>query len=1272
VSETPVAQPAIQVYTLGQFRVLVGGQLVADQAWRRRSARQLFKFLLSRPGRRATRDEVVDIFWPDSDPDAASSNLRSTLYALRRVLQPPTGTPGVDVVFTDHDSIWLRPDVELWTDADAFLKAVAEALRAADPLLLLEAASASYAGDYLPDDLSFTWTSERREVLKRAWIDLQFALAAAADKHADVDAVARPLERLLRADACDERAARELMKLMARSGRRAEALRIYQQLLESLREELNIDPSPESVALYQQISSTATSASAIKAETFVCSYPFPTPDQLINREAELGKLLDVVRQGRTAGRVALLTAPAGTGKSALLGEVVRRAQAEDTLCLAGGCYEERGALPFGPFHDALVDFLLAQPPESLRTQLGSSLEDLAQVIPELRYQLQLSSSQTASPVDRMRAFGAIHSCLRGLVERGPVLVCLEDLHAADDATLQLLHYLARQTQRHPLVLIATFRSDEAPIDQPLAQSVEALIRERLAQRVNLAPLDHEDTDRLVAARLDGKPSTALSESLFQTTGGNPLFVEQLLLALEESGQLERKGGIWHGNAELQGTPHIVREVIAQRLQRLNPVCREVLAVAAVLGQSFEHKVLLAAVEPLHETTLLHEVDRAITSQVLVDVAGGYAFRHALVRDAVYWGLSAPRRMLLHGRAGELLEQFYGPRADDFSAELAHHFAHAGDSAKTRAKVLRYSLIAGRRAAQVSSYPQALDHFSRAWQSIQQDSFPDVDLELEVLQGRGWAEAQLARWQETVATYRRALNLAKDPVARARAHGLIAFAFQHMGDLATVVEECNSGLGEVSGIQGGDAMAARIQLQQLLAATLHWQGRYHQLIQTGEAMLEEAAQDGHPRLLMMCRAVIAWGFWGLGQVEEATVHVNQAISASEQIGEKLQIATSYENLGLIDYAGGRFADARVHLGRALALFAESATELRAVNSLQTLCRVLVAEGECRQAREQLIQALPLEVESGERWAADGYCILGIIESLGAEWDSAAEHFEHAIQLRRNAGHRAGAVEATLGLGFVLQQTGRWGEAATTYTDAAFIAAEMDPSPPRVAVARYQGQLQLLIGNTAPAAVHLEEALRLASSMPESIEYAPSLLAMGHLRAAQHELDVAIDFARESLDRARQLQHQAEANIALANFFLKGGDADASSRHAAAALGQATTLRCPWLVSAAHLAQAEAGAVLTPATAPDLFMLALRLARESKSPHLQAIVLSAFARYLQDSNPGAADVTSMRSEAEDIRQQLGRSLSITRPVPGSTPGSSQLSTSPEGSTGTSLAR
>ena len=184
---------------------------LGDEAWHRKKARQLFKLLLSRLNRRSPRDEVIELLWPESDPETGSTNLRSAMHAMRRALGALDALSGGALVVADRDSVWLRPDADVWVDADEFELTLEQARHAPDPMSLLRHADVLYAGDYLPEDLYEDWATERRDNLKRAWSSLQFQLAQLLESGGDADAAARSLQRLLQADPCDERAARELM-----------------------------------------------------------------------------------------------------------------------------------------------------------------------------------------------------------------------------------------------------------------------------------------------------------------------------------------------------------------------------------------------------------------------------------------------------------------------------------------------------------------------------------------------------------------------------------------------------------------------------------------------------------------------------------------------------------------------------------------------------------------------------------------------------------------------------------------------------------------------------------------------------------------------------------------------------------------------------------------------------------------------------------------------------------------------------------------------------
>src|SRR5262249_27462429 len=159
-----------------------------------------------------------------------------------------------------------------------------------------------------------------------------------------------------------------------------------------------------------------------------------------------------------------------------------------------------------------------------------------------------------------------------------------------------------------------------------------------------------------------------------------------------------------------------------------------------------HDALLATVGEDGEADIVEVLEEAFEAQILQETPNGYAFGHALLRQALYSSLSAPRRMLLHAHAGRALERLAGARALEQAPELAHHSSRAGQSGEVRAKALRYSLEAGRRAAKLSSHREAFDNFDRACELLQRQGAVDLAARLEAVEGRGSAGRALGLWE----------------------------------------------------------------------------------------------------------------------------------------------------------------------------------------------------------------------------------------------------------------------------------------------------------------------------------------------------------------------------------------------------------------------------------------------------------------------------------------------------------------------------------------------
>lgn len=332
----------------------------------------------------------------------------------------------------------------------------------------------------------------------------------------------------------------------------------------------------------------------------------------------------------------------------------------------------------------------------LVTQLGAGAADLAEIVPELRQlgpDLPRPLSADAEG-QRFRLFDAVTTLLREEARAKPIVLVLEDLHAADTSSLLLLNFVARTLSDARVLIIATTRSGERAATESFAGTLAELARAQRFHDIRLGGLSRVEVANLVAAPGDVAAPEVLVDRIYTRTDGHPFFVSEIvhLLATDQN---------------LDILPQGVRAVVSQRLALLSEECRELLAVASVVGREFGIDILATAsgVEPGHVVDHLQE---AVAISMLVAVPGApgrYRFAHDIVREMLYDELPAPRAMTLHRRVGEALESIYAAELDPHAAELAHHFALAAP-AGTAGEAVRYASRAATRARDQLAYEES--------------------------------------------------------------------------------------------------------------------------------------------------------------------------------------------------------------------------------------------------------------------------------------------------------------------------------------------------------------------------------------------------------------------------------------------------------------------------------------------------------------------------------------------------------------------------------------
>ncbi|MBE3561832.1 MAG: winged helix-turn-helix domain-containing protein, partial [Ktedonobacteraceae bacterium] len=275
--------PILRIYLLGQFRIerKIRGEWRSDEGrhWHRRRARSLLGCLLSSPGRRLSREQIMEQLWPELSIDVAANRLNGAVHELRQILEPDNPRPAASrLLRLEHDILELADHSQIWVDAEAFEQLIQAANASTDvgrTLSLLEEATALYRGSYLLEELYSEWAIPRRDALQRAWVGLLLRLAELRADQKNYSGAIEILDRLRIAEPTNETALQRLMLLLTHLDRRGEALHAYQQYVAMLKRDYDGEPFPETVRLYEQLrqgftpfaDTSRTSASPVTTDT---------------------------------------------------------------------------------------------------------------------------------------------------------------------------------------------------------------------------------------------------------------------------------------------------------------------------------------------------------------------------------------------------------------------------------------------------------------------------------------------------------------------------------------------------------------------------------------------------------------------------------------------------------------------------------------------------------------------------------------------------------------------------------------------------------------------------------------------------------------------------------------------------------------------------------------------------------------------------------------------------------------------------------------------
>ena len=620
------------------------------------------------------------------------------------------------------------------------------------------------------------------------------------------------------------------------------------------------------------------------------------------------------------GRMVLLVGEPGIGKTRTAEELAAEARRRAALTLVGRAYEGEGAPAFWPWMQILR--ACAESTALRAGRAGTEAKELAELISALDGRAEAPGGANALEAEhaRFRLFDGVSALLKRLSQRQPLVLVLDDLHWADEASLRLLGFFARALAELRVLVVATYRDVELRRGHPLGDLLGLLAREPICERLPLRGFDAADTERLIAGVAGAPPPDAVAAAVHEMTDGNPFFIQEVVRLLTSTGGLAAGA-----DAALPLTlPQSVRDAVGRRLDALPEPCNALLRLAAVLGRDFD-AALLGRVAEQADAQVLDRLAEAVRAHVLDEVdavPGRYRFHHSLILQTLYDELNTPERVRLHARAGTALEAVCGADVDPVLDELAHHFFQAAPAGES-ARAIGYCRRAAERALRLLAYEQGARQYERALQVLELHGPSDAVRRAELVLAVGEAHAMAGARERARAAFQRAAEIGRD-LQRADVLARAALGYRGQGEMGTPPEGATLAvLEEALAAVGGQYPVLRARLLSRLVGTPpHSDSLATRHAMSREALdLARAAADG--AALRDALEARLWACLGPDHLDDRLAVARELLELSESQHNPHMALLAHDALFGTHLVRGDLAAA----DRALGSFAQVAEALR---------------------------------------------------------------------------------------------------------------------------------------------------------------------------------------------------------------------------------------------------------------------------------------------------------------------------------------------------------
>ncbi|MEW5870492.1 MAG: AAA family ATPase [Chloroflexota bacterium] len=1028
------------------------------------AARSLLAYLLLHRRKRQARLALAGIFWPEMPESEARQRLSQALYQVRRALP--------ELIEANAVTLSISPEVEIWVDVDAFRWWVApsssgllpDSIHSVDRghrLSALQQAVRLYKGDFLEgfyDDWVLTEREHLQEQYLRALEEL-VGLEKSAGRY--LQALEHAL-RMLEVDALLEPIHREVMRLQFALKRPEDALKQYKLCCNILKEELDVKPEDETIALAQEIASQQERSSSTPYlpaihHNIQCEHHEVLSGQvpLVGRTTERAQLLAFLQDALDGfGGIVLLEGEPGVGKTRLVQELARDAEWRSMQVLRSGGRQNEGLSPFNPLVEALGSDLSPLRVEQLLQLVEAAwLLALLPLFPKLSevegLQEMTALNELPPEQERQRLFDAFAQVLVAWGAIKPMLLIIEDVHWVDEDSLDVLSHLAEPVRHSHVLIVCTYRGDEARTQPGLWQRLETISRVDNCHPVALGRLDLQFSNELVRRILKmDKPVDVFAAHLYQETGGNPLFILETIRALRDEGVLfQDSDGSW--STDWDGTTldyrelpasTVIEQTISRRLLQIPPDLRALLDVAAAIGSQVDIRLLQASTA-LEPRPFIAGLQTLVQRQLLEETQRGYRFSHEKVRQVVYAEIEANERIRLHQRIFQALIA----QSPEQAATLVSH-ATLGELWE---QAVEYHLQAGKKAQTLQANQTAWDHFTQALDTLfRRASFCEsqkAELAFELYLARSslaWIRGDVPQQEADIQELVRLAESLADPKRKAEA--LIQYAY-------------------------------------FLCNTLD---EYEKARQEARTALELANEHTWPHLAAQALQQLGVAYQRSDDYQSAEQALKQAIEKWKGIpGERIALAEACIYLAQVYERSGDLFKAKAQAQMAANLAQESQSLPVQARACALMATLAYRENDFQAAIQHNQEGLELARQIGHQHnQAVMLCNLGFDYWALGDYANVIEFTRKGLEIYRRISNRRGVILCCDNLSALYIELGQYEQAQEILSQGLALASQIDFTHAETQLLINQGRLYLEQGDLRSASRIYRQAAAAVREIP----------------------------------------------------------------------------------------------------------------------------------------------------------------------------------------------